>query len=102
MIVHGSEGATALIGLAGFVVGAHVLEDGEWWLLVETTADRSAVRRVGCGRSGTAVAVCRSVICRRGAAGASGVGEAVWRCPDRDCATVTWSETSDRSHRGRR
>jgi len=44
VIGHGSEGATALFDMAGFVARAHLLEDGEWWLQVETPADR-----VGCG-----------------------------------------------------
>ncbi len=58
VIGHGSDGATALFDMPGFVVGAHVLEHGEWWLLVETTADRVAARRVGCGRSVTAARRC--------------------------------------------
>ena len=37
--MHRSEGATALLGLDGFVVGAQLEVDGEWWLAVETTAD---------------------------------------------------------------
>jgi hypothetical protein len=44
---HGSEGATALFDMAGFVIVAHVVEAGEWWLLIGTTADR--VCRAGCG-----------------------------------------------------
>ena len=37
--MHRSEGATALLELDGFVVGAQLEVDGEWWLAVETTAD---------------------------------------------------------------
>ena len=40
MFDHGSDGATALFDMDGFVVSAQMLEDGEWWLSVETTADR--------------------------------------------------------------
>jgi len=52
---HGSESATALFDMAGFVVRAHVMEAGEWSLQVETTADRvgcaaCGVRAVGHGR----------------------------------------------------
>ena len=35
---HISDGATALLGLDGFVVVAHVEVDGELWIKVETTA----------------------------------------------------------------
>ena len=38
-VIQGSGGATALVGMPGFVVGAHQLVDGELWLFVETTAD---------------------------------------------------------------
>ena len=34
---HVSEGATALLGLDGLVVLAHVRHGGELWILVETT-----------------------------------------------------------------
>jgi hypothetical protein len=32
---HGSDDATALVGMPELVIGAQVLRDGEWWLLVE-------------------------------------------------------------------
>lgn len=44
---HHSEGATALLGMPGFVVGAQLEVDGEVWLFVETTAD--VVGCAGCG-----------------------------------------------------
>ena len=93
MIGHGSDGATALFDMGGFVVVAHVLEDGEWWLLVETTADRvgcaaCGVRAVGHGRRRVQVRdlpiagrPVRLVWSKR-----------LWRCPDGDCATGAWSE----------
>ncbi len=96
MIGHGSDGATALFDIVGFVVVAHVLEGGEWWWLVETTADRvgcpaCGVRAVGHGRRRVHVRdlpiagrPVRLVCAKR-----------VWRCPDGDCATATWSETHD-------
>jgi transposase len=43
-----SEGATALLGMPEFVVGAQVEVTREWWLAVETTADV-----VGCEACGT-------------------------------------------------
>ena len=36
MGMHRSQGATALLGLDGFVVGAQLEVDGEVWLSVET------------------------------------------------------------------
>lgn len=90
-----SSGATTLVGMPGFRVGAQVEVEGEWHLAVETTADRAAcgdcgVRAVGHGRrrvrvrdlpvAGRPVVLCWS--------------KRIWRCPDPDCETVTWSETS--------
>jgi hypothetical protein len=48
--------ATALLGMDGFVVLSHTEEDGELWMLVETTDDvvgcpTCGVRAVGHGRS---------------------------------------------------
>ena len=46
---NGSEGANAsvLFGLAGFVVRAQTMHDGEWWLAVETTTMRAACPSCG-------------------------------------------------------
>jgi transposase len=96
VIVHGSESATALLGMSGFVVGAQLLEDGEWWILVETTADL-----VGCASCGTrAVGHGRRRVQVRDLPIAGRPvrlvwAKRVWRCPDPDCATATWSETSE-------
>lgn len=96
MIVHGSESATALVGLSGFVVGVQLLEAGEWWLAVKTTADRvgcpaCGVRAVGHGRRRVQVRdlpiagrPVRLVWAKR-----------VWSCPELECATRTWTETSE-------
>ena len=94
-VINGSGGATALVGLSGFVVGVQELIEGEWWLFVETEADlvgcpACGVRAVGHGRRPTAVrdlpVAGRPVVLvwakRR------------WRCPDPDCAKRTWLETS--------
>ena len=53
--MHRSEGATALLGMVDFVVGAQVEADGELWLMVETAADvvgceACGARAVGHGR----------------------------------------------------
>jgi transposase len=94
--MHGSEGATALVGLSGFVVGVQLLEDGEWWLAIETTADRvgcpaCGVRAVGHGRRRVQVRdlpiagrPVRLVWAKR-----------IWSCVDPDCPTGTWTETSE-------
>lgn len=55
--MHRSEGATALLGMDGFVVGAQVDVNGELCLMVETTADvvgcdGCGTRAVGHGRRG--------------------------------------------------
>lgn len=81
--------------MAGFVVGAQQLVDGELWLYVETTADLvgcsgCGTRAVGHGRSGTLVwdlpisgrpTVLAWFKCR-------------WRCPEPACSRATWSEAS--------
>lgn len=95
-MMHRSEGATALLGMAGFVVGAQVEVDGELWLNVETTADV-----VGCGECGTrAVGHGRRRVKVRDlpVAGRPVVlvwAKRIWRCPDPDCEQKTWTETTD-------
>lgn len=94
--MHRSEGATALLGLDGFVVGAQVEVDGEWWLLVETMADVVAceacgTRAVGHGRREVRVrdlpmADRRVVLVWR---------KRLWRCPEPGCVVRTWSEETD-------
>jgi len=96
VIMHGSDGATALFDMDGFVVGAHVIEDGEWWLVIETTAEMvgcslCGVRAVGHGRRRVRVRdlpiagrPVRLVWSKR-----------IWRCPDDDCPAGTWSEMHD-------
>lgn len=94
-VIDGSRGATALVGLPGFVVGAQELIDGEWWLFIETIADvvgcpQCGIRAVGHGRRMTAVrdlAVSgRSVVLAW--------SKRRWRCPEPECAKCTWLETS--------
>jgi len=95
-VIEGSRGATALVGIAGFVVGVQELVDGEWWLYVETDADLAGcpscgVRAVGHGRRSTTV---RDLPI----AGVPTVlvwAKRRWRCPEPECTTSTWLETSD-------
>lgn len=59
-VIQSSCGATVLVGMDGFVVGAQEIVDGELWLFVETTADVTrcascGTRAVGHVRSRTAV-----------------------------------------------
>ncbi len=96
MFDHGSEGATALFDMDGFVVRAQMLEHGEWWLLVETTA---AV--VGCPSCGVrAVGHARRRVQVRDLPIAGRPvrlvwSKRIWRCPDEHCERRTWSETHD-------
>ena len=94
--MHRSEGATALLGMDGFVVGAQVEIDGELWLKVETTDDvvgceACGTRAIGHGR--------REVRVRDLPVGDRRVvlvwRKRLWRCPDPDCAVRTWSEETD-------
>src|SRR5581483_3285779 len=80
----------------GFVVCAQMLEDGEWWLLVETTADvvgcpSCGVRAVGHGRR--RVQVRDLPIAGRPVRLAW--SKRIWRCSDEHCEQRTWSETHD-------
>jgi len=95
VMMNRSQGATTLLGMPGFVVGAQVEVDGEWWLNVETTAEV-----VGCPSCGT-----RAVTHGRRKVRVRDLPMAVrpvvlvwakrtWRCEDPDCKTTTWSETS--------
>ena len=94
--VHGSDDASALVGMPGFVVRAQVLRDGEWWLAVETATERAwcpscGVRAVGHGRA-------RSVVRDLPIAGVATVlvfARRRWLCPEALCAMRTWSEHVD-------
>ena len=85
--------ATALLGMNGFVVLSHTEENGELWLLVETTAEV-----VGCPRCGVrAAGHGRSVVHIRDVPIAGKPVRLVWRkrrwrCADQDCEQKTFSE----------
>jgi transposase len=91
----GDAGATALVGLDGFVVKSQVVCGGEHWLLVETTADRAwcpscGVRAVGNGRR-------RVTVRDLPIAGVATVivwAKRTWRCREERCVCGSWSETS--------
>lgn len=96
-MMDGSSGATALLGMDGFVVLSQTEAAGEVWLLVETTNDlvgcpHCGVRAVGHGRSQVHVrdlpVTGRSVrlVWRKRR----------WRCMDPDCDGRSFTETSER------
>jgi transposase len=94
-VIQGSRGATALVGMPGFVVGAEQLVDGELWLHVETTADlmgctECGTRAVGHGRSKTLV----RDLPISGRPTVLAWFKRRWRCPEPGCPRSTWSETS--------
>jgi transposase len=88
-----SQGATALVGIAGMRVIAQLLVDGEWHLEIESTADV-----VGCRECGTrAVGHGRRRVKVRDLtiSGRPVVlvwAKRIWRCADADCDRATWSE----------
>lgn len=94
-VIEGSRGATALVGMAGFVVGVQELVDGEWWLYVETDADLAGcptcgVRAVGHGRRATTV----RDLALAGRPTVLVWAKRRWRCPEVSCPTKTWLEVS--------
>ena len=92
---HGSEDATALVGLDGFTVGAQEQIDGELWLHVETTAATAACW--GCGTRAVGHGRCYTLVRDLAIAGRPSVlawAKRRWRCPDGDCVVSTWSETT--------
>ena len=94
-VIQGSRGATVLVGMPGFVVGAHDIVAGELWLYVETTADvvgcsECGTRAIGHGRARTAV----RDLPISGRPTVLMWSKRRWRCPDPDCTVNTLSETT--------
>jgi transposase len=95
-VIHGSQDATALVGIAELVVGVTELVEGEWVMYVETARDlvgcpACGVRAVGHGRL-------RRLVRDLPVAGRPVVlwwAKRRWRCPDGDCAKRTWVEQID-------
>ena len=92
----GSGDASALLGMDGFVVLAQTEEDGELWLLVETTRDLA-----GCPACGVrAIGHGRSVVQVRDLPMGGRPVRLVWRkrrwiCNDPDCDARSFTETSE-------
>src|SRR5258708_31220498 len=95
-MIDGSSGATALLGMDGFVVLAMTEEDGELFISVETTADVA-----GCGGCGVrATGHGRSVIQIRDLPAGGRPVRLVWKkrrwiCQDTDCAAKSLSQTHE-------
>lgn len=95
-MIDGSSGATALLGMDGFIVLAMTEEDGELFISVETTAEIA-----GCGSCGVrATGHGRSVIQIRDLPAGGRPVRLVWKkrrwiCRDSDCASKSFSETSE-------
>jgi hypothetical protein len=89
----GSGPASALLGMDGFIVAPMPEHNGEWWLLVETTADV-----VGCPTCGVrATGHGRSIVQVRDLPMAATAVRLIWRkrrwrCSDRDCPTASFTE----------
>lgn len=93
---HRSEGATVLLGMPGFVVGAQLEVDGELWLHVETTAE--VVGCWGCGTRAVGHGRRRVKVRDLPVAGRPVVlvwAKRKWRCADPDCGVTTWTEHAD-------
>ena len=92
----GSSDATALLGMDGFVVLVMERIEGEWWLLVETSATVA-----GCPDCGVvAIGHGRGTVQVRDLPNGSGPVRLVWRkrrwrCPDPDCERRTFTERSE-------
>jgi transposase len=88
-------GATALVGLDGFVVLSQTRRDGEVWLLVETTESRAACRH--CGVFGVGNGRRHVMVRDLPIAGTATVivwAKRTWRCREEWCPVGSWSETS--------
>ena len=90
---NGSDVVTMLFGIDGMRVRAQAEIIDEWWLKIETTAEV-----VGCVSCGTrAVGHGRRKVRVRdlpvfGRPVVLVWAKRIWRCPDPDCATKTWTE----------
>jgi transposase len=82
--------------MAGFVVGAQVLIEGEWWLHVQTDTGRAACSV--CGTWAKPHDRRRVKVRDLPISGRPVVlvwSKRIWRCVDPDCDMATWSETAD-------
>lgn len=95
-MIQGSRGATVLVGMPGFVVGAQELVAGELWLYVETTVD--VVGCPGCGSRATGHGRACTAVRDLPIAGRPTVlmwAKRRWSCCAADCEVNTFSEMSE-------
>jgi transposase len=91
-----SDGATVLLGMPEFVVGAQLAVGRELWLMVETTSE--VVGCEGCGTRAVGHGRRRLKVRDLPMADRPVVlvwAKRLWRCPDPDCVVGTWSEEVD-------
>jgi transposase len=95
-VFQASDGATRLLGMAGFVAGVQELVAGEWVIYVETDAVSTGCP--SCGVVATAHGRRRVVVRDLPVAGRPVVllwSKRIWRCADAGCEKRTWTETSE-------
>lgn len=88
-----SPSATALLGMAGFVLVTVAMVDGELHQVVETTA--SVVGCPACGTRATSKGRRYTKVRDMACAGRATVviwAKRLWRCDDPDCDNKSWSE----------
>lgn len=91
-----SDSAVAVLGMEGFVLLAATDVDGELHVLVET--ELTVVGCRGCGTRAVSKGRRRTKVRDLPWGGRPVVvvwDKRLWRCPDPDCATKTWTETSE-------
>ena len=91
-----SGDVTSLVGLDGFVVRAQVHDGEQWWLALETIAE--VVGCEACGARGVGHGRRRVKVRDLPVSGEPVTlvwAKRIWRCPDVDCVTKTWSELSE-------
>ena len=94
-VIEGSRGATVLVGMAGFVVGAQQVVDGELWLFAET--DRRLGRLFGLWDPGDGSREKHNRgagLAGRGSSDGVACGEAALALSRTDCEVNTWTETA--------
>jgi transposase len=92
-VFDGSDVVTMLFGIDGMRVRAQAEIVDEWWLKIETAPD--VVGCTGCGTRAVGHGRRRVKVRDLPVFGRPVVlvwAKRIWRCPDPDCATKTWTE----------
>lgn len=88
----GDADASVLFNLSGFRVRAQAMNEGEWWLAIETSSTRAACR--SCGVFGVGNGRRRVLVRDLPIAGTSVVlvwFKRTWRCRELLCPRGSWS-----------